>query len=196
MDERFKDSRLKTPKHDEVVMWCHKNIKKIASDYYDKNFKESNNEIIIEAQKRNIDISEFTESDPTIVKKIKWEKSIIVEKYKGKDIIGFLDMQAECCYKRPIIIESNCGGGRLGAPKPKRIENYTNRPTILNFEIKPFINSLGELFRQINKYKAHCYPGEQFIVVSPDDRFRKVILSQGYIFIKFPTMEISYPKES
>jgi hypothetical protein len=59
-----------------------------------------------------------------------------------------------------------------------------DKPYKLLFEIKPTIRSLGELMRQVNVYRS-CEPESHFLVVSPDDRFRKQIESQGVRFVKY-----------
>jgi len=52
------------------------------------------------------------------------------------------------------------------------------------FEVKTVIPSLGELIRQIKMYRA--YDKSKFFVVSPDDRFVKVLNEQGIGFLKYP----------
>jgi hypothetical protein len=54
------------------------------------------------------------------------------------------------------------------------------------FEIKPSIPSLGEIMRQIQMYRQYGYQQDAWMVVSPDDRFRKMLGSQGIGFIKCP----------
>jgi len=69
--------------------------------------------------------------------------------------------------------------------------SYKNQLGLL-FEVKPKIESFGEILRQLHSYKiyyeANC--GNNFgtgkckvIVVSPDKRFREDIESQGFGFI-------------
>jgi hypothetical protein len=58
-----------------------------------------------------------------------------------------------------------------------------DRGTLL-FEIKPAIRSLGELIRQINIYRTYEQES-RFVVVSPDDRFRSNLESQGISFVKY-----------
>ena len=50
------------------------------------------------------------------------------------------------------------------------------------FEVKTRIQSVGALLRQINFYKSHK-PGN-YVVVSPDDRHRDLLASQGVGFVK------------
>lgn len=54
----------------------------------------------------------------------------------------------------------------------------------LAFEVKSKINSLGEVIRQINQYKAFCPPTVKFFVVCPDDKFAKIFVQQGIGFVK------------
>lgn len=51
------------------------------------------------------------------------------------------------------------------------------------FEVKPKIPSLGELIRQIRMYQS--YIECPFCVVSPDDRFKDALASQGIKFLKY-----------
>lgn len=53
------------------------------------------------------------------------------------------------------------------------------------FEIKTQINSIGELLRQINTYRIHL-SYYKFIIISPDDRFEKILQGQGILFYKYP----------
>lgn len=61
-------------------------------------------------------------------------------------------------------------------------------------EVKPVIRSVGELIRQLRQYESWNRPGgrghSRVAVVSPDDRFRSIIESQGFVFIKAPTPDI------
>jgi hypothetical protein len=50
------------------------------------------------------------------------------------------------------------------------------------FEVKAKMPTLGELLRQINFYKDHL-PG-QYVVVSSDDRFKRILSEQGVGFLK------------
>jgi hypothetical protein len=51
------------------------------------------------------------------------------------------------------------------------------------FEVRTEIASLGELVRQIRLYQAHVHG--RFYVVSPDDRFERILQEQEIGFIKY-----------
>lgn len=56
------------------------------------------------------------------------------------------------------------------------------------FEVKTSIRSIGETIRQINTYRAHIRRETMFCIVSPDDRFRAILESQGILFVKAPAV--------
>jgi hypothetical protein len=53
----------------------------------------------------------------------------------------------------------------------------------LLIEVKTKIQSLGELFRQLNTYKE--FEKGDYLVVCPDDSNEETIISQGFKFYKF-----------
>lgn len=55
-------------------------------------------------------------------------------------------------------------------------------PNKILFEVKPTIESIGEVIRQIRRYE--CYVSAYAVVVSPDDRFSKLLKEQGIGFVK------------
>jgi hypothetical protein len=54
-------------------------------------------------------------------------------------------------------------------------------------EIKTVIPCIGDLVRQINFYRRHQTTSFVWLVVSPDDRFRKILLEQDIYFFKYPS---------
>lgn len=91
------------------------------------------------------------------INKIELEKPMIEIKYNSKNIIGYLD----------VFIEFRIG-----------VQTYK-----LGIEIKPYLDSLGGLLRQINKYK-NFHPNIIYALVSPDDKYSKIIQEQGVRFLK------------
>ena len=51
------------------------------------------------------------------------------------------------------------------------------------FEVKTQIKSAGELIRQINYYKE--YVRGHYVVVSPEDKFARILKEQGIGFIPY-----------
>jgi hypothetical protein len=58
------------------------------------------------------------------------------------------------------------------------------KETIINFEIKSSIPSIGELIRQIRMYQT--YQKGRYVVVSPDARWERMLDSQRIGFIACP----------
>lgn len=55
----------------------------------------------------------------------------------------------------------------------------------VSFEVKTSIKSIGETIRQINTYRTYLRD-QIFCIVSPDDRFIKILKSQNILFVKAP----------
>lgn len=109
---------------------------------------------------------------PCKVLDVKWEFPI----RNGQYVIGFIDL---CVIVNKAELWLDGVDGATIAPCWKVGFDHTN----LFFEVKPSIRSLGELMRQINLYRA--YEHSQFFVVSPDDRFRPQLETQGIRFVKY-----------
>jgi hypothetical protein len=84
---------------------------------------------------------------------------------------------AEAIWERPIMSGTYCIGF-----VDMYIPDYQ-----LYIEVKTRIPSIGELIRQISMYKTYaCARGYyRFAVVSPDDRFEKILENQGIHFYKY-----------
>lgn len=54
------------------------------------------------------------------------------------------------------------------------------------FEVKPAIPSLGEVLRQIQMYRQYGNREDNWTIVTPDDRFLKMLASQKIGLIKCP----------
>lgn len=98
----------------------------------------------------------------------KWEHEIIEEVHyyasNKKMVVGFVDLFVS--FLRDIDKEENIW------------------PCVY-FEVKTEIPSLGELLRQLNFYKVYLKSKPTFVIVSPDERFEKVIQEQGFYFYKY-----------
>lgn len=89
--------------------------------------------------------------------KAEWEVPI----YNGSFCVGFIDLKIE----QEITQDS--------------YQSYRD----IFFEAKTKIESLGELFRQLNMYKRYVHG--PIVVVCPDDKHRKTVESQGFGFVKY-----------
>jgi hypothetical protein len=105
-----------------------------------------------------------------------WEHPIMDRNF----VVGFVDF---CVVMREFFL--SLGGveneGAAFAPAWK----IMNSRVSLLFEVKTEIRSCGELMRQINLYRTHETQG-RFFVVSPDDRFKPTLASEGVGFVEYP----------
>ncbi len=103
-----------------------------------------------------------------------------------------------------ISYEAQWEERNVGGTWKKLRQNSVSLFDVMHFEVKPEIRSIGELIRQINKYRSHIgnfqtsyqngftkYAIPEFIVVSPDSRFEPIIRSQGVGFFCFPRPGLS-----
>lgn len=131
---------------------------------------------IRETIQRDIDLlsgwigPQIPEYGPMNIKRKIWESAIFAP---NKFMVGFMDMLA--IYENPILYLD------ISGIVPKfdvfRYDQY------MAFEVKPEIPSLGELIRQIRMYQS--YVDFPFCIVSPDDRFKDALASQGIKFLKY-----------
>lgn len=90
-------------------------------------------------------------------------------------LVGFIDMK--------VVMERNyvrMEHGKWCEHPPASV----NPDDIYLLEVKPRIQSAGELIRQIRMYQS--YQQGTYIIVSPDDRFASVLADQGIEFLKAP----------
>ena len=184
----FDDKDLKTPVHDEIMLWLDTNllnvlktiglidiIKRRQQKAIENGIKSAKNDEIKKSTPiapHEYDLSSFK------IKKI-WEAPIQDKTY----VIGFVDFKAIIKFPITCVVE-HLSGNYYGAD---RYEWGSHEDEIIfNFEVKSTIPSLGELFRQIQLYKA--YDNNSFVIVSPDDRFREQIESQGLTFLKYKSV--------
>jgi len=123
-------------------------------------------------------------------------KQIIKANYPFKKISG-IDVKLEY----PVVSEGYKSSYVVGAIDAVIIVDADNQRNAFLVEIKSKIVSFGDLVRQINFYKSHMETPKymynnkdlnycetiNFVVVSPDDRFKEVLKSQDIDFIKYPT---------
>ena len=127
--------------------------------------------------------------EPAVERKV-WELPISSDS-SGKFIVGFIDMYVAC--KVPYLATNRYYDTAHDAGKnfiPKWIIDY--RPMNLYFEVKTKISSVGETIRQIRTYQQ--YAKGQFILVSPDETYKKTFEEQGITFLKCEQAKTSQPK--
>lgn len=157
----FQDPDLKTPGHDEIMVWL---------DTYAETILQT---IIPEEQWDDPDCPYPGWSLKVTGKH--WEQPIA----DGKYVIGFVDMVVK--YETPSL----GGTGTFMAGKERKQLEYPNHSAC--FEVKTSIPSIGELIRQINMYRKY-EPWSTYIVVSPDNRFESILKSQGILFFQCPAL--------
>jgi hypothetical protein len=104
----------------------------------------------------------------------KWEYPIVKGSAQYKSIVGYIDMFVFI----DILGKENADGSVIYDKSYK-----------LAFEVKSKIGSIGEVIRQIRQYQTFIRP-DSFIIVSPDDRFKDLLESQGVLFVHCPAEEL------
>lgn len=183
----FRDGDLKTPKHDEMMLWLDANMARFLLDndlwtpqkaslaeferqqwQAQRDWRLKN--FWIDAQLS--DMADIPEAREQI--KITWEYPITSG--KSKYMIGFIDMLVQAW-------------GNYEYHYSERDEEwsvFSNWQLTFCIEIKTKIPSMGELVRQIRTYQTHIpYCECRWIVVCPDDCFKEPLASQGITLIKY-----------
>ena len=171
----FQDGDLKTPKHDEMMLWLDSNLLKIVGAMAGSwdNGRDA-------ARKEGCPEELLSEEHNRTLDRRTWEYPIVDRKYGGaKYVIGFVDLWASCT-----------------APELRRWESgewhWGNPTKYFYFEVKSTIPSLGELIRQIRMYQEYIetHLSGAFYIVSPDARFKDALRSQGIGFVHYPSGEV------
>jgi hypothetical protein len=108
-------------------------------------------------------------------------------------IVGFIDVWAEIATAIPYPWGLSWSGEKYqftdryrdNAPYPHIA--WQRRVVKCAFEVKPKIPSLGELLRQLRTYQTH-QGADDWVVVSPDVRWKGAIESQGFTFWECPPL--------
>lgn len=176
----FMDEDHQASKHDEIMLWLDENMGRIVQRIYGNDWNQKKRQQSFEYYKkvyarkseRDLKMPPLPKKPPIKVLSKEWEYAI-TNKYR--DMVGFIDMRV--CVEVPHLVLDQFGAGfRWQFIKP------ITRP--IHFEVKSRISSLGEVIRQVRMYQAHV--SGPFIIVSPDDRFQKMIRQQKIGFIKYP----------
>lgn len=191
----FMDQDHKTPKHDEIMLWVDQNTENILQRKYGTEWNEKAarerfshfSQLYLKGSKyENYNMPPLPPKPPIEVVSKEWEYVIT---NRNRDPVGFIDMAVR--FKVPELELIS----QIGKPTWE-ISQFPHQRTVY-FEIKSRILSLGEVIRKINMYRAYLTdrPISQtygtplftpFIIVSPDDRFQKILSEQKIGFIKYP----------
>ncbi len=245
----FPDEDLKTPLHDEIVLWLKKNAidiatsvvgwtkewkpdllesraadlqktiheriallidaisldeKKLAGlagktlEYWNRDLPQH-----LAAKKKELEYLQSWSgldepSPPQIEVTTQMECPIRRPRYNEFDIIGYADIvytvrTSLIKIERFPTLDSYPHGPKLGVDAAYYTQWKTSwtDPTMIAFDAKSTIPSLGELIRQLQTYRAFCKMG--FYVVSSDARFAADIADEGFGFVKYPEGSITHP---
>ncbi len=177
----FLDNDLKTPKHDEMMIWLDENIVSVVNKLgFTRERDLERYRVLVEriANKNKFDVSAAPPYLEMEIRRI-WE--FPVTQIKSNFIVGFIDMKVilNVCY--PDYMEKSYRYQEAGGWCEKASYFAERR---LMFELKTSIPSLGELIRQIRMYQTVC-ENTEFVIVSPDDQFKTQIESQGIRFLRY-----------
>lgn len=184
----FRDEDLKTPKHDEIMIWLDENLNDLMpllSTLWSKLERNSDKWIQGEIEhlrrgdfngiKKDVEVKvnePLSPSGATVLRK-EWEFPIMDRTY----VIGFIDM----------LVTTEFNGWMLQAHVPSPYVRREKNMQQLAFEVKTTIPSLGELLRQINHYRAYFDEvSTEFVVVSPDTRWKEMLERNSVYFLEYP----------
>lgn len=192
----FDDPDLKTPMHDEIMVWLDSwlrdwnNVQKVC-DY------KKHKEVFVEnvQQIKEEYPTDYSENkyDGTTYRKIKWERPITG--YNGY-VHGFADLEMIIRRSRLSISNHTVMSPYDYSFRDERRIDYIKAfeegsiCIIFLFEVKSKIISLGDLIRQVQLYRSKVEEAK-FYVVSPDVmKYKNVLKSQGIGCIEYPTGEV------
>jgi len=179
----FADTDLRTPKHDEIMLWLDQNIVSVIKELGFTKIKKSTVEWARKEGCPESLIREALDSTAKSINDMTWEFPI--KSRKSDFIIGFIDLRI--LFGRPSLHLWEKRGWALGSERE-----------CLYFEVKSKIESLGEVIRQIRMYQEYTngrhihydmWPG-YYVIVCPDDTFKDALRSQGIYFVKYQPTDI------
>ena len=167
----FADSDLKTPRHDEIMLWLDKHALDVVVATVGNQWTEQDidwlNEELKKHHKPTITLADLPPRKPLELISVTWEYPI----KSGTYVVGFID----------LVIQYDADSLTLNE------YDYSYTPCrsrfIICVEVKSSIPSAGELIRQIQLYRQ--YQKGTYVVVSPDARYADVLRSQGIEFYHY-----------
>ena len=187
----FMDDDLKSASHDDIMIWLDCAIDDMLAQlvgyddvwglnefefiYQDNNYPKWGSREKPFPDKQKVFNSLFLPDKPPLVVTHKvWEQPISTETQRAgqsKYVVGFADMLIT--YKPAQLIYD------LDSEELTIFNSYYEKRVF--FEVKSFIPSLGELIRQIRMYQQ--YVSGEWFVVSPDNKFKNQLKTQGIGFV-------------
>ena len=188
----FQDGDLKTPQHDEMMLWLDEHHAEIVGRLVGREWSqrpatieemEAAREAWMAQRARRgyglFTIEQFEEAWPGLVahppkigariKRVTWEVPVM----SGKFTVGFIDMVVDW------VATTSASFGDMG----QMLWVKDDAGGEVCFEVKSSIPSLGELIRQIRMYEPHV--DGDFVVVCADDRFAVPLKRQGIGFVTY-----------
>ncbi|MEQ8625513.1 MAG: hypothetical protein RJQ00_00390 [Vicingaceae bacterium] len=100
-----------------------------------------------------------------------WEDQVMNVNRDFKQVVGFIDLWTKIQCK---LFD-------------KEDKEWFETEINVFIEVKTQIKSLGELIRQMRAYQAYepRHLRNEYIIVSPDDKFQKLLNQQGFYFHKY-----------
>lgn len=151
--------------HDQIVFWIIDQLPGLIGEQFTEDWSD---------EERSLWSSH--EQDQLPEKRIEWDTqwehpiTVKTRELLPPRIEGYIDLRVVIRRKTIFKDEGRCFLG-------------SERIAVWNFEAKPKIDSLGEVLRQINRYKVFCGDRSVFYVVSPDARYADVFHQQGIRFL-------------
>ena len=190
----FQDPELKTPRHDEIMMWLDENLESVLGGMNIWVKSATDGSILdVECYREGaaifwpgVDLGDPPDTGIVRVSSKVWEFPV----QDGRYIVGFIDMAVKasksCGIPYVFGICREFGKWRRTNWEDKNPPKWSTEQLFreVMLEVKPSISSLGEVIRQINMYRTYK-PGK-YAIVSPDDRFKEQLISQGIDFVKCP----------
>ena len=185
----FWDSEVSKPDHDSVCLWAYENAElifnRVYPEFFDQEWKDS--EITLGSFRNENAASMLLafrnnnlRPNPRIhLKTLEYVlKSYTGYENKLERIVGYADLLIETKLPNIYPIWSEVG---------EEIQGYelhftTDKSPKILVEAKSSLPTMGELMRQLQLYRT-AFNGK-LVVVSPDDRYEKILSEQGVTFIK------------
>lgn len=194
----FWDEEVAKPDHDAICLWAYENpepiVRAVCPDRYDQPWLSdevhlANDPSVTDAEVRaRAFVDENPRPNPQVVSKT---IECVLKSFSGYQdktvkIVGYADLLIQVRF--PIVRSKyRPGATRYESDAFDGYEiGWSDRPykdSRILVEAKTVIPSVGELMRQIQLYRT-AFDGK-VVVISPDDKYAKILNEQGVTFIKY-----------
>lgn len=215
----LEEKDLKTPEHDKMVLWCFDNYQEILDNlsisnlqikkYFNKRY--SFGELPLwnwDDKKYNSNNKELNKKIELLYERFKDELKKMGNLFEIKKIIeyklpsiynhGFIDLAIFFKHKTITVYEDIYEDNYYFATDIERrfqkLYDYDDSDLRIFFEIKPKINSVGEIMRQINYYREYL-PEGYFILVTKTKGLKETFESQNVFVYEYEEDEENGERE-